>query len=178
MNDFACFDTFRYTAFRLETLQAYDVPELEAARIAAFREHRQMPERSPRTNPFLRKIADSTAEGKRWSRVHVVDLPLSEYLRYELAAYRESARAGEHISITERQASPELATLHADFWLFDADTPYAVAMLMEYSPAGEYLGANVTRDRAVILGCATARDLAARYAVPLERYLGKEAQVA
>lgn len=178
MNDFACFDTFRYTAFRLETFQAYDVPDLEADRIAAWREHRPMPERSPRTNPFLRKVADSTAEGKRWSRIHVVDVPLSEYLRYEMVAYQESARAGEHVSITERRANPELATLRADFWLFDADTPHTVAMLMEYAPGGEYLGAEVTRDRAVILGCVTARDLAARYAVPLDAYLGKETQVA
>ena len=56
----ACFDDFRYTAVRLETLQLYDVPA-EAERIAAFREHRQMPERSPQTNPFLRRIADTTA---------------------------------------------------------------------------------------------------------------------
>lgn len=178
MTDFsACFDDFRYTADRLETLQLYDVPA-EAERIAAFREGRPMPERSPQTNPFLRRIADTTAAGKRWSRVHVVDLPLSDYLRFELATYRESARAGEHIWLVGRTASPDLAHLRRDFWLFDAGTRYATAALMDYDDAGRYLGATVTTDRDVTQGCASVLDLALRHAVPLERYLGKEAQVA
>jgi hypothetical protein len=178
MTDFsACFDNFRYTADRIETLQLYDVPA-EAERIAAFREHRPMPERSPRTNLFLRRIADTTAAGKRWSRVHVLDLPLSEYVRFELQTYRESAGAGEHIWLAERTASPDLARLGRDFWLFDAGTPYAVAVLMEYDQDGHYLDASVTTDRDVLQACTSAWDLALRHAVPLERYLGKEAQVA
>lgn len=178
MTDFSsCFDDFRLTAFRLETLQAYDVPA-EVDRIAAFREHRPMPERSPRTNPFLRRIAETTAAGARWSRVHVLDLPLSEYVRYELETYRESARAGEHIWLAERTASPDLAYLQRDFWLFDAGTAYAVAALMDYDQDGRYLDATVTTDRDVIATCTTARDIALQHAVPLERYLGKEAQVA
>ena len=178
MTDFsACFDDFRFTAFRMETLQAYDVPA-EADRISAFREHRPLPERSPRTNPFLRRVADTTAAGKQWSRVHVLDLPLSEYIRYEMEGYRESARAGERIWLVRRAASPDLAYLRRDFWLFDAGTPHAVAVLMDYDQVGRYLGATVTTDRDVIATCTTARDLALQHAVPLERYLGKEAQVA
>ena len=64
MTDFSpCFDDFRSSAFRLETLQRYDVPA-EADRIAAFREHRPLPERSPRTSPFLRRIADDHGRGQ------------------------------------------------------------------------------------------------------------------
>ena len=77
MTDFAaCFDEFRVSAFRLETLRQYAV-SAEDDRIAAFREHRPLPERSVRTSPWPRRIADTTAVGKHWSRVHVVDEPLS-----------------------------------------------------------------------------------------------------
>ena len=73
MTDFAdCFDEFRVSAFRLETLRQYAIP-VEDERIAAFRENRPLPERSVRTSQWLRRIADTTAAGKRWSRVHVVD---------------------------------------------------------------------------------------------------------
>ena len=114
-----CFDEFRVSAFRLETLRQYAVPA-EDERIAAFREHRPLPERSVRTSPWLRRIADTTAAGKRWSRVHVVDEPLSEYVRFEMVTYRESAQAGEEIRIADRRADPALDALQTDFWLFDA----------------------------------------------------------
>ena len=178
MTDFsACFDDFQLSAFRLETLQRYDVPA-EADRIAAWREHRPMPERSPRTNPFLRRVAETTAAGKQWSRVHVLDLPLSEYVRFELETYRESARAGERVWLVGRGADPALSHLHRDFWLFDAGTRHAVAVLMEYDQDGRYLDATVTTDRDDIMACTAARDLALRHAVPLDRYLGREAEVA
>ena len=95
-----------------------------------------MPERSPRTNPFLRRIAESTADGKRWSRVHVVDLPLSEYVRFELETYRESARAGEHIGIAERRPAPQLGALQSISGCSTPRPARAVAVFLEYDPAG------------------------------------------
>jgi hypothetical protein len=37
--------------------------------------------------------------GKSWSRVHVIQEPLSEYLRYELIGYVESMAVGEEIRL-------------------------------------------------------------------------------
>lgn len=162
-----CFGQFRESAFRLETLPCYTVPG-EDERITAFREGRPLPERSPRTSPWLRRVARTTARGRRWSRIHVVDVPLSEYTRFELAAYRESAAAGEQVRITDRAGNPGLAGLQTDFWLFDAGTDTPFAEIMEYDSQGRYLGSRMTAD---VRECVAARDLASRYSVPLAAYL-------
>lgn len=74
----------------METRQSYDVPA-EADRVRAFREGRPIP--SPPTG-WLQPVRDAVAAGKRMGRVHVVDEPLSDYLRFVLAVYRENAAAG------------------------------------------------------------------------------------
>lgn len=129
------FDQFRVSAFRLETLQHYSV-SAEDARMRAFREGTPRPERSIRTSPWLRRIALTTAAGKSWSRVHVIQEPLSEYLRYELIGYVESMAVGEEV----RLAYPLEGRALVDFWLFDAGTPGAFAVLMRYSDDGVVLG--------------------------------------
>jgi hypothetical protein len=179
VTDFAaCFDEFRISAFRLETLRQYAV-SAEDERITAFREHRPLPERSVRTSPWLRRIADTTAAGKHWSRVHVVDEPLSEYVRFEMVTYRESAQAGEDIRITSRKADPALDDLQTDFWLFDAETSHPFAALMRYDPGGHYVDAEVTSDPAAISSCKAAQDLALHHSVPLSAYLAdKEIEAA
>jgi len=88
-------------AFRLEAQQRYAVPA-EDEQFRAFTEGRPMPS-DPRVNRSMQIIRAATARGCRIRRVHVVDLPLTVYLRYELAAYRENTDVGE------RSASPSAA---------------------------------------------------------------------
>lgn len=164
------FADFTASAFRLETLPTY-AGTADDPRFAAYVSGDPLPDRSVRTSPWLRNLAVTTAAGKSWSRVHVVDYPLSDYQRYELVAYIESAAAGEEIRIAERAASAELAGLRRDFWLFDAGTDHAAAALMDYGPDGQYLGAEVTTDPAVISACEAERDLALRHSRELNAYL-------
>ena len=165
-----CFEAFTVSAFRLETLRAYAAPG-EEDRLRAFRRGLALPERPARTSRWLRRIAATTATGKSWRRVRVLDRPLSEEECYRLLGYRESAEAGEVIRIAERSACPALAPLARDFWLFDADAARPFAALLNYGHAGEYLGAAVTTEPAVIMACVTARNLAQQYSVPLAAYL-------
>jgi hypothetical protein len=65
---------------------------------------------------------------------------LTGYTLYELAGYVESQLAGEEIRIARREASPALATLRRDFWMFDARTSDEFALPMNYAPRGEYEG--------------------------------------
>ena len=167
-----CFEVFKVSAFRLETLSTYAVPAEEEG-LRAFRLGLPRPERSVRTSSWLRRIADTTAAGKSWHRVRVLGRPLSEYECYQLLGYRESAEAGEVIRIADRSACSDLATLARDFWLFDAGTAEPFAALMNYDHAGEYLGAAVTAEPAVIMACVTARNLAHRRSVPLGVYLAQ-----
>lgn len=167
----ACFDLFEHSAERLETLATYSAGGSEAERLLAFRLGLPRPERSVRTSPWLARIAETTAAGKAWRRIRVMDWPLSEYQRYQLVGYQEAAAAGDVIRIADRAAHPELATLERDFWLFDADGPQPFAAVMTYNQDGEYLGSEVTTITADIERCKAQLDLAARYSVPLDTYL-------
>jgi len=174
-DDFAaCFDRFKESAFRLETLQRYTVPE-EAERIRMFREGRPRPERSVRTSPWLRRVAVTTAAGKRWQRVHVVDHPLSEYLRYELLGYVESAAVGEEVRIADRATHSDLTTLTTDFWLFDADSENAFVVPMNYDDEGHLLGYELAQSREQLDRRRSERDLALAHSVSLNEYLATHA---
>jgi hypothetical protein len=145
----------------------------EDARLKAFREGTARPERSVRTEPWLGRIAVTTVAGKSWERVHVVDHPLSEYLRYELVGYVESQAAGERILIADRAADASLARLGEDFWLFDADSPDAYAVLMHYDGDGHFVGFDHTADAVVLERCRTERDIVRRHAADLNTYLAE-----
>ncbi len=169
----ACFDLFEHTAGRLEVLPAYAVGGAEEERLRAFRLGLPRPERSVRTSPWLARIARTTAAGKSWQRVRVLAWPLTEYQRYQLTGYQESAAAGDVIRIADQTAHPELAALDRDFWLFDAEGPEPFAALMNYDEAGAYLGSKITTAAADVDRCRAAMDLAARYSIPLDTYLAR-----
>jgi hypothetical protein len=166
----ACFDLFERSAFRLETLRAYAVGA-EDERLRAFRLGLPRPERSVRTSPWLARIAETTAVGKSWHRIRVVGWPVTEYERYQMIGYEESAAAGDVIRIADRATHRELAPLDRDFWLFDAEGPRPFAALMTYDEAGSYLGSEITTSPEIIERCKADQHLAERYAVPLEAYL-------
>lgn len=99
------------------------------------------------------------------------DLQLSEYLRYELVGYVESAAAGEEIRIADRRADPRLAELSQDFWLFDAETDVPFAALINYARDGEVLGFKYLDDAATLRRFRAERDLALEHSVALNSYL-------
>lgn len=168
----AFFDGFRTTAFRLETLPMYSDDE-EDAELALFLAGQPLPERSVRTVPWLRRVADTTGAGKRWQRVHVVSLPLTDYLRFELEGYEANIDAGEDVRIASRDEHPELATLRQDFWLFDDDTPHEFAALMRYDDAGHLTSLEHTAEPAAVEECRRARSLAVSCSVPLRGFLAR-----
>ncbi|MFD7158265.1 DUF6879 family protein [Kribbella sp. NPDC059898] len=168
----AHFDRFTSDVFRLENLQQYAVSS-EDERLKAFREGTARSVRSVRTSPWLARIAVTTVAGKSWERVHVVDHPLSEYLRYELEGYVESQAAGEQINIADRAADESLSELGEDFWLFDADSPEAYAVLMHYDDEGHFVGFDHTTEVAVLERCRTERELVLQHAVDLNTYLAE-----
>lgn len=144
------------TAFRLEVRQSY----------AGEREHGQ---RTIHTDPYLRRVAEHTLAGKRRDRVHVVALPLSEYLRYELDAYRDNVTVGERVLIAP--LSHDTADLGPDFWLFDEDTGWAEAVVLHYGDDGTVLEREHVTDRPGIEVLTTQACTARRHAVELDLYL-------
>src|SRR5260370_42173849 len=163
------FGTLGESAFRLETLQSYALAEDEPRR-RAFREGRPLPPRPGKTDS-MRLVRDAVAAGRRVSRVHVVDLPLSDYIRYELAVYPENVAAGEDVRITQRAAHPGLERLDTDFWLFDADTTSPSVVWFRYDPSGQILARHYSDDPAEVERARGQRDLALAHSLPLSDFI-------
>lgn len=152
-------------AFRLEARQVYDV-SFEAAQVAAFRRGEPLPD-TPAVVRSRQVTTDLTRAGRRLWRVHLVDLPLSDYLRYELVAYEANAAAGEEIYLANRASSSDLDELRDDFALFD-DTS---VVWFRYDDGDRLLGYDYDEAPATVERCRVARDLAARWAVPLHQFI-------
>lgn len=165
----ALFDRFRSSAFRMETLQAYRVAE-DLTAIEAWRAGRARPEYSVRTSPWAARLATSSIAGRLWRRVRVVELPLTEYVQWETAAYIESAVLGEQIRILLRTST--FTDLTEDFWLFDADQPgQAVAVAMRYDADGRPGEHQLVTDPDTVAVFAQAATRAWDAATPLNEFL-------
>jgi hypothetical protein len=167
------FQTFQESAFRLEALQYYVLGEDEPRR-QAFLEGRPLPPRAGKAES-MRMVRAAVAGGKRVHRVHVVDLPLSGYIRYELAVYPENIDAGEDVRIVRRSAHPGLKELTTDFWLFDAETSKPAVVWFRYTPDGQILSRDLSEDAGEIQRARAQRDLAWAHAMPLSDFMASPA---
>jgi hypothetical protein len=156
------FKTFRYTAYRLETLQSYDVPQEEDS-LAAFLAGDPV-SFGPSKDDWTATIASAVAAGKSVRRVHVAEEPLSDYLRYEMLSYKPNVEAGEDVRILPGRW-PDLP--RRDYWLFDS----ADLWLMEYDQDGHFTGAVPETDAGEIVMANYRRDAALHAAVPYAEYV-------
>jgi len=156
-------------AFRLEAQQRYAVPA-EDTQFRAFTEGRPLPS-DPRVNKSMEIIRTAVASGCRIRRVHVVDLPLTAYLRYEMAAYRENIDAGEEVGIAVRSWHPDLAGLTEDFVLFDPGLEHPAMVWMRYDDQGQLADRAYSDNPADLARAARSREVALAHAVPLHEFV-------
>ena len=116
-------------------------------------------------------IRAAIARGCRIRRVHVVDLPLTVYLRYEMAAYRENIDAGEEVGIAVRRWHPDLAELTEDFVLFDPEASTQAMVWMRYDDQGQLTGLDYSDEPADLALAAGYREVALAHAVPLREFM-------
>jgi hypothetical protein len=169
----AVFDEWTSSAFRLETLDRYTVED-EAEDLHRFLTGQPLPTLTPANDPWLARVAATTAAGQRWQRVHVVGA-VTDYLRFELACYRDNVAAGEDVRIADRDDHPELADLRQDWWGFDLDIPEAFVVLMHYDADGRIAGRERTSEPVVLARCRHQRDIALAGSMPLGVYLDRRA---
>jgi hypothetical protein len=157
------FTTFRRTAFRLETLRAYNIPE-EAESLRLWREGKPRPAWQ-REREWLRTVATATAAGKFIQRVRVVRQPLSDYVRLEFDwGYPDNVASGEDIRVLELADGDRIpGMLDHDDWLFDD----VVAVRMEYTEDGAFIRRAEVLDVVPYRRC---RDVAVVRAVPFSQY--------
>ena len=141
----------RVSAFRLEVLGNYAVtgPE-DRRRREAFYAGDPLSPPGPGKQADLALIRELRAAGVRVGRVHVVDVPLTGYLRYELAVYPENAAAGEDVRIADRSIHPSLAALTSDFVVFDGRTTHGAVVWFDYIEDGQLTGYRIHRDQATV----------------------------
>src|ERR1700730_6260453 len=132
---------FQQSCFRLETLQHYEVVD---ERFETYRSGQPLPPMRPSKVEWLQRVRDTVASGRLMHRVHVVDLPLTPYLQYELAVYPENVDAGEEVRIALRSAAAGLAALRQDFWLLDAETGHPAVVWIRYDSECRVMGHEVT----------------------------------
>jgi hypothetical protein len=157
------FETFTASAFRLETLAAYSVPE-EAESLRCWREGKPPPAWQ-KEREWLTLVREATRAGKAMQRVRVVQQPLSDYVRMELDwGYPDNIAAGEEIHILEvKDASGAPDLLDHDYWLFDD----RIAVRMDYTVDGSFIRPVAVSDLARYRRCRAA---AMRLAVPFSEY--------
>ena len=162
------FVDFKYTAFRLETLQHYEVP-YESRDFSRFLAGGRVEEFEGIREWIDETVVKAVAGGKTMHRVHVVEMPISSYIRFEFAsAYDLTAAAGENVRILPVRAGewPEHIP-RCDYWLFDSVT----LVLMNYENSGRFLSAEVVDDPAQIIKANYLRDIAVTSSVPYQEYV-------
>ncbi len=158
-------DGLEREAFRLETLDRYAVPG-EAGTVRRYLAGAPH-EKTEFVRSWADYVADMVASGVTYHRVHVVQSPLSDYLRYEFEwGYAEYARRGERAYIldTAEVLQPD-GVPDYDFWLLDNTH----VIRMHYEPSGAFLGAELLPGSALDEH-RYARDIALAHAVPFEQW--------
>lgn len=170
----SAFQNLTTSWFRLETLQAYDVEE-EHESFAEFLRTGRLD--SPGDTQWRAMISGHVDAGRSLQRVHVVEEPLTDYVRYEIAEYVRNHDAGEDIRLLPVPAGdwPEGLPQGTDFWLLDDGQPRQSAWAMEYDNEGRFLGVEEVQDPDLIDTYRKWRDTALGLSVPLNDYRRQDA---
>ncbi|WP_018685692.1 DUF6879 family protein [Actinokineospora enzanensis] len=162
------FRDFRYTVFRLEALQHYQV-SYEKDEFTRFRAGEARGEFPGIESWISETVAPARRAGKHMHRVHVVREPLSDYVRFECAwAYEHTVAAGEDVRIIAvGPDSPWPDDLpRSEFWLFDS----SLLVNMDYAEDGTFRAAEIIDDATAVVRANRWRDAAVRLAVPYRRF--------
>lgn len=152
------FRTFEHTAFRLEVRDRYNSPrETESFRKFIAGE----PDDLAWHQNWLAMIREASSQGRRFCRVRVVGLPLSDYSRFGLWISQFANNAGDDIRYLTRDKAETLDLPRHDYWLFDSHK----LVRMRFGDDDRFLGGEVVEDPTVIVRHNHWRDAAWHYAI-------------
>ncbi|MGI9001619.1 MAG: DUF6879 family protein [Pseudonocardia sp.] len=167
------FRAFRYSVFRLETLQLY-AGSGEDEGIAAFERGDPQPPPDPAEDEYAGMVRAHRAAGKAWQRVHVVREPLSDYLAYELTwEYGPHVAAGEDIRIIDATHGWPDDVPSEDFWLFDSRHLFD----LRYAADGMWLGVEPVTDVGHLAEACAVRDAAWHQSIPWADYITRHPEL-
>jgi hypothetical protein len=105
---------------------------------------------------WLAMIGQATAAGRRFTRVRVVSVPLTDYSRFGIFCSGYTGQAGEEIRYLARDEARTLGLPEYDYWLFDSSK----LVRMHFDEAGNFLGGELTEDPNEIIQANYWRDAA------------------
>jgi hypothetical protein len=133
----------RHDLLRVQTLDRYDVVS-DGGDYRRYLAGEANPDPT-RKGPWLDHLRAIVASGRTWRNVHVVQLPLSDYLRYACEwGYAYNVTAGQDVRIVELPADELLRAVAGvgDFWVIDCN----LVVRMHYNASGRFNGAAVISD--------------------------------
>jgi hypothetical protein len=163
---------FTETAFRLETLQQYEVAS-DGNDFGRYLRGEDAPT-PERKGKWLQRLRDERDQGLYRHRVRIVTAPITDYTRFECEwGYAPNAEAGEDIRILDlsEHEMPAVRYADEDFWLLD--NKHAVSM--HYGMAGEFLGAS--REPAGIQELRNVRDVLWASAEPFSQWWARHPEL-
>ena len=137
----------------MEARDRYDAP-YENESLARFLAGE--PDDLPWMQSWLDMLREATAEGRRFARVRLVSLPLTDYSRFGVWCAQFTNGAGEDIRYLGRQQAEAENLPNHDYWLFDSSK----LVRMHFDDSDRFLGGEVVEDAAEIVQHNYWRDAA------------------
>ncbi|GAA1127811.1 hypothetical protein GCM10009630_27070 [Kribbella jejuensis] len=163
-------NSFEHTAFRLEVRDRYNEPD-EAEPLAQYLAGNR--DEPAWLGEWLDLVRGATASGRRFARVRVVTVPLTDYTRFGVWCSQFTTAAGEDIRYLPREQADNDGVPKHDYWLFDSRT----VVRMNFDDNDTFLGTELISDPAQIVQHNYWRDTAWHRAVRRDdfasQYIGR-----
>jgi hypothetical protein len=123
---------------------------------------------------WLTMIREAAKEGRRFGRVRVVSLPLTDYSRFGVWCAQFTNGAGEDIRYVTREVAEAAGLPNHDYWLFDSRK----LVRMRFDDQDRFLGGELIDELAEVVQHNYWRDAAWHHAVrrddfATEQHLGR-----
>lgn len=157
------FRTFSRTAFHLELKDSYHVSQ-EAGPFGLFLAGK--PDDFSWHQPWLQLVRAATQAGKSVTRVRVVTVPHSGYVRWGLTVAPLNIEAGEDIRWLPRQLTSGIDFPSDDYWLFDDNR----VVFTVFEDDGRFAGGAEASDPGIIEQCRKVHEQVWALAIPHHEY--------
>jgi hypothetical protein len=134
------FGLFERTAVRCEARDSYLMTD--KARYDLWRSGQPLPRKTRDNDSWIATNEDARARNAQIGRYRIVGRPITDYTRFEFAAFRDNVRAGEWIAVVERAGLDPSWVDVPDFWFFDDE----IVFVQYYDDQGGFLGADQADD--------------------------------
>jgi hypothetical protein len=119
---------------------------------------------------WLDMLREATTEGRRFARVRVVSLPLTDYSRFGIWCAQLTNGAGEDIRYVTRDVADAAGLPRHDYWLFDS----RLLVRMHFDDNDAFLGGEIIEDAEEIVQHNYWRDAAWHHAVRRDDFASEQ----